>query len=695
MRRSCFHDIARLKDVVGSLPVTVFQSRLQGDATDKRWEVTYAAGDGVGPGIGTVSALGASWREDTAFCPEDRPRLRAAILQSARTCQPLDVVGRLRRGHEIRWIQARATPRQEGTSTVWNGVLFDVTDLHRQADALHEAKDAAESALRAKEGFLAMMSHEIRTPMHGILGLVELLQNTALAPEQQRMLALARESGQALAQILDDILDYAKIEAARLAIVPAPLDLRDLLDSVLSLLLPQAQEKGLQLRLYVSPEVPATVRADGIRMRQILCNLVGNAIKFTDRGSVTLRATIEGCTDATATVLMEVRDTGIGIAKADMRRLFKPFVQGEQNSTRRFGGTGLGLAISRNLAAMMGGSLALASEEGAGTTAALRVPCTVLCQQYELPLLKQREAALPAPTRWRILVAEDHCINQEVIRQQLTLLGHLPTVVDNGKAALDALSSGAFDLVLTDFHLPVMDGFALTHAIRSSQDRALRTLPVVGITAATVRQEHERGFDAGMNACVLKPVTLASLQEGLSNAMDPGGDASIPIGAGRQPAAATGVLHFDATRVKREDLLDVLHPGSGDAGLQACVEALVRDREALVDGLARGALTELKPWCHRMRGALSVFGQPHLDDIMDRFRRAVQAGTAEAAREASQPVLDLIACLIEALGTEPAVSGEGAAGRAPAPVHCRDCLRSPDACPGSHPRGGLASGDGA
>src|SRR5262249_7861237 len=151
----------------------------------------------------------------------------------------------------------------EGAFTVWNGVIFDVTEQHRQADALHEAKDAAESALRAKEGFLAMMSHEIRTPMNGILGLVELLQNTVLPPEQQRMLALAQESGQALAQILDDILDYAKIEAGRLAIVPAPLDLRDLLDSVASLLMPQAQEKGLWLHLYVSPDVPATVRADG------------------------------------------------------------------------------------------------------------------------------------------------------------------------------------------------------------------------------------------------------------------------------------------------------------------------------------------------------------------------------------------------------------------------------------------------
>lgn len=793
----------RLQDVVDSLPVTVFQSRLRTGDLDSDWDVTYAAGDGAGLGIDTARALGAGSPAQSGVCPEDHPRLRAAILESARTGQPLDIAGRLKRGTELRWIQARATPRREGTFTVWNGVILDVTEQHRQADALHEAKDAAESALRAKEGFLAMMSHEIRTPMNGILGLVELLQNTGLAPEQQRLLALAQESGQALAQILDDILDYAKIEAGRLAIVPAPLDLRDLVDSVASLLMPQAQKKGLQMRLYVSPKVPATVRADGIRLRQILFNLLGNAIKFTDRGSVALRVVVETCVDDIAAVRVEVRDTGIGMAKADMQRLFTPFVQAERSSTRRFGGTGLGLAISRNLAAMMGGSLALESEEGAGTTAVLRVPCTILCQPYDLPCLRERKVAVrvrdpdiaqallahvrtagmvplaghvdagqaaivladadaepvadsadprlvlvttkwkplgfradeqdsvrlsvnplrwaaflgaveralerqaAAPVvagdagpkhgtaasgtrkRWRILVAEDHCINQEVIRQQLVLLGHLPTVVDNGEAALQALEAGAFDLVLTDLHLPVMDGFALTRAIRSSQDAALRGLPVVGITATTVPEEHQRGFDAGMNACVLKPVTLASLQEGLSDAMNARGGARVPIGAARQETGDTGSLRFDATLVRREELLEVLHPGGGDAGLQACVAALTSDRETLADCLARGAIKALRPWCHRMRGALSVFGQPHLDEIMDRFRRAVQAGDVGQVRTASVPVLAAIAHLIEALGVD-----DGAIGFARGPLHCRDCERPRDACPGGGNRGGdVVSGD--
>ncbi|CAG2158958.1 ATP-binding protein [Cupriavidus numazuensis] len=690
----------RLKDVVDSLPVTVFQSRLPSDACDLGWEVTYAAGDGVGRGVDTVTALGAGPSESTGFCPQDRQRLRAAILESARTCQPLDVEGRLNCGPEPRWIRARAMPRREGNCTVWNGVVIDVTDVHRQAEALHEAKDAAEADLRAKEGFLAMMSHEIRTPMNGILGLVELLQNTALTPAQHRMLTLAQESGHALAQILDDILDYARIEAGRLAIVPAPVDLRDLLDSVSSLLLPQAQQKGLQLRVQVSAEVPAIVRADSIRMRQILFNLLGNAIKFTDRGSVTLRATVEAFTQETATVLLEVQDTGIGIASADMPRLFTPFVQGARSSARRIGGTGLGLAISRNLAAMMGGSLVLSSEEGMGTTAALRVPCSVMRQASEPPMHKRQQQATcavepdvpPAPARWRILVAEDHCINQEVIRQQLVLLGHTPTVVDNGQAALDALSAGAFDLLLTDFHLPRMDGFALTQALRTSADATLRVLPVVGITATTVPEEHRRGFEAGMNACVLKPVTLASLQQGLESAMRADGAATVPIGACRPQSGAAGALRFDATLARREDLLAVLveGSGSGDAGLQACIAALQADRDALLDGLATRATAALRAWCHRMRGALSVFGQPHLDDIIDSLQRAVESGNGDSVRAAARPVLDVIAYLMKALAPDSRDAGE----LARAPVNCRDCTLPRAECAAGNPHGGHESGEG-
>jgi len=239
---------------------------------------------------------------------------------------------------------------------------------------LAQARDAAEASARAKSSFLAMMSHEVRTPLHGILGLMELLEDSPLSAEQQRQLRLARESGQALGQVLDDVLDYAKIEAGRLHLVPAPLDLRRLFDDVLSLLAPRAQAKALVIRQWVQPAIPAQLLADSVRLRQILVNLLGNAVKFTERGSVEMRASVEAVDTGVPILSLTVEDSGIGIAKDDIPRLFTPFVQSEGGATRRFGGTGLGLAISRQLAQLTGGELTLESELHVGTRATLRLP---------------------------------------------------------------------------------------------------------------------------------------------------------------------------------------------------------------------------------------------------------------------------------------------------------------------------------
>lgn len=243
-----------------------------------------------------------------------------------------------------------------------------------QVQELAKARDAAEASARAKSTFLAMMSHEIRTPLQGILGLLELLQHSSLSPSQERHVRLASDSGQALRQILDDVLDYAKIEAGRLELFPTPVDLRVLCESVASLLAPHAQAKALQLRVTLQPKVPAQVLADGVRLRQILLNLLGNAIKFTERGSVNLCATVEAVRGGEFELVISVSDTGIGIAAEDIPRLFTPFVQSESGSTRRFDGTGLGLTISRQLAHLMDGELILNSRLHVGTCVTLRVP---------------------------------------------------------------------------------------------------------------------------------------------------------------------------------------------------------------------------------------------------------------------------------------------------------------------------------
>ncbi|MCY1503905.1 Sensor histidine kinase RcsC [compost metagenome] len=756
----------QLKDVTDSLPDVVFQSRR--GPSDTWGKVVYAAGDGEGTlGCRAADLLGKVSPKQGLLMPDEWRRLGDAMEQAAAARAPLEFEVLLAGVQRPRWVQLRAVPRFEGGDLVWNGVISDVTERHHQASALRVAKEAAEAALRAKEGFLAMMSHEIRTPMNGVLGLVELLEKTQLNGDQRRMLALAKESGTALAQILDDILDYAKIEAGRLTITPAPLDLRELFDSIVNLMLPQAHSKGVQLRLVVSDAVPATVQVDGIRVRQILFNLVGNAIKFTDKGSVTLRADAQPVAHGMAMVSVSVEDTGIGIPKGDIQRLFAPFVQSERSTTRRFGGTGLGLSISRRLAEMMDGKVTLDSEEGVGTRALLQFPCSVLCGTYELPRLKGRLAVIDTgsmtvaeslaacasaagmqlvsaaeaqgeaarevvwfvdigrapsrhlagnvilltevpkqtgfraegrqirlsinPLRWtaflaalealqnvegnvtvsgaammpvqdshhvarRILVAEDHPINRELVRQQLQLLGYASVVTENGKEALHALEHGRFDLVLTDCHMPVMDGIELTRAIRSSGCEALRGLPVVGITATTVREEHERCLEAGMTAIVLKPTTLASLQAALADAVrEPGvpdDDAAMPPAPGEPAAATLQPIDLCAAAQSLGAMLQ------SQPGQQALIQSLRADRSELLTCVAAGSIEDLRNWCHKVSGALSLLGQAAVNQVMDRFHQVVRQGSAWQAATAAGPVLAMFEHLIagfEDLFDNPAV----------------------------------------
>lgn len=762
----------RLKDITDSLPAIVYQMRRHRDKL-KRVEVTYAAGAGVSSiDITAEMLLANSAPLHSHLHRDDVPRVWRALLRAEKTHRAVEVECRLVGNNSGRWIFIRMVAGKDGETTVWNGVMTDWSERRQQAQALHEAKEAAEASLRAKESFLAMMSHEIRTPMNGVLGLVELMQKTSLSHEQQHMLKLARDSGSALARILDDVLDYAKIEAGRLAILPAPLDLRELFDSVLSLLLPQAQEKNLRMHQHVDAAVPATVQADGIRLRQILFNLLGNAIKFTDRGSVALAACVEGQEDASATTIaILVNDTGIGIPKADMGRLFAPFVQSERESIRHFEGTGLGLAISKRLAGMMGGELTLSSEENVGTTATFRFRSAVVCARYDLPALKQRLIAVnvedplvarslrayadaagmrPAsgratpdtvwvtdagqtdvpedvcaivdvdghnenirgprlgktyrleanPLRWssfltcmhralavdlemagngasekiepgrtrsyRVLVVEDQPINREVAKRQLRMLGHESVVCENGEQALKLLKSDRYDLVLTDCHMPVIDGFELTRLMRSSDDRNMRKLPVIGITATTVREEHLRCFEVGMNAIVLKPTTLAAVQAALEKVFDPAeaeGCAGIaanecpPEFADGQPSSfKSGDIDREAMKRAFEGMLD------SEEVLLACQQTLTQDRDALLHCLEKHSFDELAPWWHRASGALSLLGQRRVDQMMDAFRDTLKQGNQAEIRAAARAVLSMLAVLLD--WTDEAIESNGFSGNA-------------------------------
>jgi two-component system, NarL family, sensor histidine kinase EvgS len=382
-----------LSDVTRSLPAIVFRLRRSPGGA---YSFPYLGGDSqrlLGDDVRQL--MRARTLDLIRVDRRDRARLRAQLERSARRCEPVNTEFRYFGGAGLLWLRAEFVPHlEEDGAVLWSGYAVDANVDHARADELARARDLAEAASRAKDDFLAMMSHEIRTPMNGVLGLVEVLEGTPLNPDQTQMIGMVHESAGALLQILDDLLDYSKIQAGRLVIVSEPFDVRELADNAVGLLAGRAHEKGLKVRVDIETGVAATLRGDSVRLRQILFNLLSNAIKFTSRGEVSVRVSAQdvpgagGGPQARQALSLVVADTGIGIAPEEQTRLFEPFVQVESTTTRRFGGTGLGLTICRRLAALMGGTLELHSEPGSGTNITLRIELPVEAQSAFVPCLR-------------------------------------------------------------------------------------------------------------------------------------------------------------------------------------------------------------------------------------------------------------------------------------------------------------------
>ncbi len=380
-------------------------------------------------------------------------------------------------------------------------------ELETLAADLRVAQRKAEGASMAKSAFLANMSHELRTPFQGLLGMLQLLDSEALTPAQHRQLRVARESGGHLLDILNDVLDAARLEAGTLRLHEDAVAPRALADDVQALMTPPAQAKGLALQAQVDAALPARVLLDGTRVRQVMFNLLSNAIKFTERGSVSLALRAHG-----GRLCIAVTDTGIGMDAATQSRLFQRFSQGDDSTSRRHGGAGLGLEISRSLAQLMGGEIEVHSTPGQGSRFELWLPLRAAAA----PAASADEPAPPAtPRRLRLLVAEDNAVNCEVLAAMVSHLGHEAQFAHDGRAAVLAAQQADFDLVLMDLHMPELDGLAATRAIRALPgDKA--TLPIIALTADAYAETRVRCFDAGMNGFLSKPVTLDALAHALA-----------------------------------------------------------------------------------------------------------------------------------------------------------------------------------
>ncbi|MDR3512550.1 MAG: ATP-binding protein [Caulobacteraceae bacterium] len=397
---------------------------------------------------------------------------------------------------------------------------------------LEEARDVADAANAAKSAFLAMISHELRTPMNGVLGAAQLLDSDALTPAQRRYVEIIRTSGDSLLTLLNDILDFAKIEAGRVDLEAIEFDLPDLAERVGAVWSARAESKGLDYAVEIDAGAPALAVGDPTRLAQVMHNLLSNATKFTDQGRVALSLRSERLAADRARITIAVSDTGLGISPEDRARLFQPFSQLDSSSTRRFGGTGLGLAISRRLAELIGGVLDVESEPGRGSTFTLTFETEVASWTAVAGAAAPAAAAEAPIAPMRVLVVEDHAINRQILQLWLAAEGHVLACAENGQVALDLCAGQAFDIILMDVNMPVMDGLSAVRRLRQGDGVNARTT-VVMLSASARAEDHEAGYQAGANAYLTKPIDFAALRAALAAAAA-GQDA---IAEGRTSAA--------------------------------------------------------------------------------------------------------------------------------------------------------------
>ncbi|KQV90822.1 transcriptional regulator [Massilia sp. Root351] len=638
----------------------------------------YPASDFVGPDTSrTLTGL---------IVPADRPRVVQALDQSIASEQPYLIEYALQHADGgLRWIwEHGAVVRDAAGQVRWiDGVMLDITERRQMEQELRRAKDHAEQAAAARASFVANMSHEIRTPMNSILGFTDVLLDTELQPEQRRHLNTVRSAGRALLRLLNEILDTAKLDKGAVELELADYDFLALIDELTSTSGASARAKGLAMEVGYAPQLPVRLHGDELRMRQILTNLLDNAIKFTAHGGVALHAALRD-----GQLHLTVRDTGIGIAPDRLEAIFDPFTQADPSMTRRYGGTGLGTTISRQLVQLMGGRIWAESVQGQGTVFHVLLPLVPAQAQPALAggaagieglagsaetaedtaaALADRAVALPP---LRILAADDVAQNLELLRLLLERRGHSVTTAADGAAAANLAGSADFDVILMDVQMPVMDGLAATRAIRTQAAQAgRRRVPIIAMTASVLDAHRQASSAAGMDGFASKPVDWAQLSRELARVLAQATPDALAgqaaVAAPDAPAAphATIAPILPALPVPPAGLygarpelgLQVLNEAAGlrrwdgsEHGYQAALAHFLTEHgngaQQFAALRASGDHAAIQALAHRSRGVAANLGLEQLAQALSDIEELV-AGQAEDQAAASPPGAALEAAL--------------------------------------------------
>ncbi|MBP2227736.1 PAS domain S-box-containing protein [Azospirillum agricola] len=505
-------------------------------------------------------------------------------------------------------------------------------DLDRAREEADEARIAAENASRAKSRFLAMMSHELRTPMTAVIGMGDLLMGTDLNDQQRAFAKTLRSSADTLLSILNDVLDFSKIEAGQLTLEAIDFSLPRLVDDVVQLFLVRAAAKGLNLSASIADDTPRHVRGDPTRLRQVLFNLVSNAIKFTDRGGIEIAVwspAPPGVDQGSGhhpsrplTLRFEVEDTGIGMTDEQRARLFGAFVQADASTSRKYGGTGLGLVICKRLVEAMGGTIAVTSTPGRGSVFRF----TIEVQLAEAPptgeLAAHRHPALPppalqptSPVSLRLLLAEDNDINRMLITTMLTRIGHRVDAVADGQAAVDAVRANDYDAVLLDMEMPILDGRSATRAIRRMDGPASRT-PIVGVSADALPEHRDGHLAAGLDAYLTKPIDWEHLNAVIVDLATGSREGRVVPAPGRPVPDGGGYSRLPLIdRVKQAELRLALGSDSLDGMLRMLPETAMRELSAIRAALQGDRPQEIRQAAHTLAGLAANFGTPRMAAI--------------------------------------------------------------------------------